>query len=103
MFLAALLILQPLAQATPVEPWGSLIQFGVVGLFLIAFVTGSLHSSKEVKELRNDNQNLRIERDEALADARNLRDTLINNAVPAMALMTQKASELSELIIREGR
>ena len=86
-----------LAQAEGTQPdWLAFTNLGAVGVILILFVTGRLHSEKAMAEVRR-------ERDDAVADARKLRDALISEAVPAITRVTEVATRATEVLAKGPR
>lgn len=89
------------------DVWAPLLNLGVAGIFVVLFVSGRIHSEKEVAAIRKECEStakaLRDERDDAVADARKLRDTLIEQAVPAMTRATEAAVRATEVLVKGPR
>lgn len=91
---SGLLVLLAQSAGAP-DTWGTWLNFGAVGALVILFLTGRIHIGSELKEAR-------MERDEALADARKLRDAMLTDVVPAMTRMTEAATRATEALIRKS-
>lgn len=88
------LLAQSAGSGSP-DTWGAWLNFGAVGALVVLFLTGRIHIGSELKEAR-------MERDEALADARKLRDAMLTDVVPAMTRMTEAATRATEALIRKS-
>jgi hypothetical protein len=85
-----------LAQTGAPAEWAPLLNFGAVGVLVVLFLTGRIHIGSELQQVRK-------ERDDALADARQLRDSMLQSVVPAMTRMTEAAIKATEALTRERR
>jgi hypothetical protein len=88
-------ILLVLAQSAPeaAAPWLTLINLGVAGIFLWAFITGKVHSDKEHQRLITENTRLVAENDELQGELRRIakddREVLVPTLVRATDVLTQ--------------
>src|SRR5947199_3656339 len=78
----------------------TLIQLGFVGVALLWFVMGKVHSDSEVKDLK---EQLSI-RDKIIADERAdskaVRDAVIKDVAPLLARVADRDKEVTELVTR---
>jgi hypothetical protein len=86
-----------LAQTPSTDGAIDLIQLGFVGVAILWFALGKVHPDSTVKDLR---EQLAIERkraDTETADAKAVRDAVIKDVIPVMALMGERSRETAEL------
>lgn len=97
MTLLPLGFLNLLADAPSADGTVTLIQLGFVGVALLWFATGKVHPDSTVKDLREQVAIERKRADMESADAKAVRDAVIKDVVPVMALMGERSKETADL------
>lgn len=92
-------ILLPVLSATPSSLDGAidLVQLGFVGIALLWFAMGRVYPDKTVKDLKDQLAAANLRADTETADAKAVRDAVIKDVIPVMALMGERSKELADL------
>lgn len=87
-----------IAQAAPsAEGTIDIIQFGFIGAALIWFSLGKVHPESTVRDLKERLAAAEKRADMETADAKAVRDAVIKDVVPVMALAAQGSKEIADL------
>ena len=74
-----------------------IVQLGFVGIALLWFAMGRVYPDKTVKDLREQLDAAHRRADSETADAKAVRDAVIKDVIPVMALMGERSKELADL------
>lgn len=80
----------------PLGGWGTLIQYGVVGLMVVALLTGKLHSDGEFKSVCADRDLARADAAAARAETSAIRTKMEDQVVPAFVRMTDALARVEK-------
>lgn len=77
-----------------------LVQIGFVGIALIWFAMGKAHPDSTVRDLKEQLAAANKRADEESKDSKAVRDAIINDVAPTMALMGERAKDMSDVAER---
>lgn len=86
-----------LAQTPSPDGIVDLIQLGFVGIAVLWFALGKVHPDSTVRDLREQVAIERKRADAESSDAKSVRDAVIKDVIPVMALMGERSKETADL------
>lgn len=78
----------------------TLVNLGVLGITFILFVRGNIHPDSVVKDMRAQLDQANARANLESADAKAVRDVVIKDVVPVMALMGERSKDMADLAER---
>lgn len=78
----------------------TLVNLGVLGISFILFARGTIHPDSVVKDMRAQLDQANARANLESADAKAVRDVVIKDVVPVMALMGERSKDMADLAER---